>query len=150
MLTPRFFTESLFDDWFDEFPFRDMENVNRRLYGKHAGREMLTDVRDHEDHYEVEMDLPGFKKDEIKLELNSGYLTVTASKGLDKDEKDKNGKYVRQERYAGVMQRSFYVGDSISEEDIKAKFEDGVLKLNIPKKEERKLPENKTIMIEGE
>jgi HSP20 family molecular chaperone IbpA len=149
MLTPRFFTESLFDDLFDDFPFGEMDNVNRKLYGKHAGREMLTDVRDHEDHYEVEMDLPGFKKDEIKLELSGGYLTVTASKGLDKDEKDKSGKYVRRERYAGVMQRSFYVGESITEQDVKARFEDGVLKLNVPKKDEKKLPENRTIMIEG-
>ena len=148
MLTPRFFTESLFDDWFDEFPFRDMENVNRRLYGKHAGREMLTDVRDHEDHYEVEMDLPGFKKDEIKLELNSGYLTVTASKGLDKDEKDKNGKYIRKERYTGHCSRSFYVGEDLKQEDIKAKFENGLLLLEFPKEVKKpELPEKQLISI---
>lgn len=149
MLTPRIFTESLFDDLFDDFPFRSLENVDRKLYGKHAGREMLTDVKEHENHYEVEIDLPGFKKEEITIELNEGYLTITASKGLDEDEKNKQGKIVRQERYAGVMQRSYYVGEQITTEDIKAKYEDGVLKLEIPKKEEKKLPEKHTIMIEG-
>ena len=149
MLTPSIFTESLFDDLFDDFPFRSLENVDRKLYGKHAGREMLTDVKEHENHYEVEIDLPGFKKEEITIELNEGYLTITASKGLDEDEKNKQGKIVRQERYAGVMQRSYYVGEQITTEDIKAKYEDGVLKLEIPKKEEKKLPEKHTIMIEG-
>ena len=149
MLTPRIFTESLFDDLFDDYPFRSLENVDRKLYGKHAGREMLTDVKEHENHYEVEIDLPGFKKEEITIELNEGYLTITASKGLDEDDKNKQGKIVRQERYAGVMQRSYYVGEQITTEDIKAKYEDGVLKLEIPKKEEKKLPEKHTIMIEG-
>jgi len=149
MLTPRIFTESLFDDLFDDFPFRSLENVDRKLYGKHAGKEMLTDVKEHENHYEVEIDLPGFKKEEITIELNEGYLTITASKGLDEDEKNKKGKIVRQERYAGVMQRSYYVGEQLTTEDIKAKYEDGVLKLEIPKKEEKKLPEKHTIMIEG-
>jgi len=149
MLTPRIYTENLFDDWFDDFPFRELDNVDRKLYGKHAVKEMLTDVREHEDHYDVEIDLPGFKKDEIKVELNKGYLTITASKGLDEDEKDKKGKVVRQERYAGVMQRSFYVGEQLTHEDIKAKYEDGVLMLNVPKKEQKKLPEEHTIMIEG-
>ncbi|MBQ9035837.1 MAG: Hsp20/alpha crystallin family protein, partial [Erysipelotrichaceae bacterium] len=148
-LTPRIFTESLFDDLFDDYPFRSLENVDRKLYGKHAGKEMLTDVKEHEDHYEVEIDLPGFKKEEITIELNEGYLTITASKGLDEDEKSKQGKIVRQERYAGVMQRSYYVGEQMTTEDIKAKYEDGVLKLEIPKKEEKKLPEKHTIMIEG-
>ena len=149
MLTPRIFTENLFDDLFDDFPFRSLENVDRKLYGNHAGREMLTDVKEHENNYEVEIDLPGFKKEEITIELNEGYLTITASKGLDEDEKSKQGKIVRQERYAGVMQRSYYVGEQLTTEDIKAKYEDGVLKLEIPKKEEKKLPEKHTIMIEG-
>ena len=149
MLTPRIFTENLFDDLFDDFPFRSLENVDRKLYGKHAGKEMLTDVKEHENNYEVEIDLPGFKKEEITIELNEGYLTITASKGLDEDEKSKQGKIVRQERYAGVMQRSYYVGEQLTTEDIKAKYEDGVLKLEIPKKEEKKLPEKHTIMIEG-
>ena len=147
---PSIFRENLFDDWMDDFSWmRDFGNVDRKLYGKHAGREMLTDVRDHEDHYEVEIDLPGFKKDQIQVELHDGTLTITAQKGLEQNEKNSEGKYVRQERYSGMMSRSFYVGENMTEEDIKAKFEDGVLKLNIPKKEEKKLPEKKTIMIEG-
>ena len=149
MLTPRIFTENLFDDLFEDFPFRSLENVDRKLYGKHAGREMLTDVKEHENHYAVEIDLPGFKKDEIKLELNEGYLTITASKGVDEEEKNKQGRIVRQERYSGVMQRTYYVGEQIKTEDIKARYEDGVLKLEIPKVEEKKLPEEHTIMIEG-
>ena len=150
MLMPSIFRDNLFDDWMDDFSWmRDFGNVDRKLYGKHAGREMLTDVRDHEDHYEVEIDLPGFKKDQIQVELHDGTLTITAQKGLEQNDKNSEGKYVRQERYSGMMSRSFYVGENITEEDIKAKFEDGVLKLNIPKKEEKKLPEKKTIMIEG-
>ena len=150
MLMPSIFRENLFDDWMDDFSWmRDFGNVDRKLYGKHAGREMLTDVRDHEDHYEVEIDLPGFKKDQIQVELHDGTLTITAQKGLEQNEKNSEGKYVRQERYSGMMSRSFYVGENMTEEDIKAKFEDGVLKLNIPKKEEKKLPEKKVIMIEG-
>lgn len=149
MLTPRIYTENLFDDWFDDFPFRSLENVDRKLYGKHAGKEMLTDVKEQEDHYEVEIDLPGFKKEDIKVELNDGYLTITAEKGLKEEEKNKTGKIVRQERYSGTMSRSFYVGEQMTAEDITAKYEDGVLSLNVPKKEEKKLPEKHTIMIEG-
>lgn len=149
MLTPRIYTENLFDDWFDDFPFRSLENVDRKLYGKHAAKEMLTDVKEHEDHYEVEIDLPGFKKEDIKVELNDGYLTITAAKGLKEEEKNKAGKIVRQERYSGTMSRSFYVGEQMTAEDITAKYEDGVLSLNVPKKEEKKIPEKHTIMIEG-
>ena len=149
MLTPRIYTDNLFDDWFDDFPFRSLENVDRKLYGKHAAKEMLTDVKEQEDHYEVEIDLPGFKKEDIKVELNEGYLTITANKGLKEEEKNKTGKIVRQERYSGTMSRSFYVGEQMTAEDITAKYEDGVLSLNVPKKEEKKLPETHTIMIEG-
>lgn len=151
MLYPSIFNDSLFDDLMDfDFPvFRGMGDVDKKLYGKHAAQMMKTDVHEHEDQYEVDIDLPGFKKDEITLDLENGYLTVSAAKGLDKDEKNKKGKLIRQERYAGSMQRSFYVGEGVTEEDVKAKFEDGVLKLNIPKKEAPKVPEKKTIMIEG-
>ena len=149
MLFPSIFTENLFDDWMDDFNFpKAFDNVDRKLYGRHANREMLTDVKDHEDHYEIEIDLPGFKKEQIQIELNDGSLTVTASKGLDEDEKDEKGRYVRRERYSGMMSRSFYVGEDVTEEDIKASFTDGVLKLTVPKKETPKLPEKKTIMIE--
>ena len=151
MLMPTLFTENLFDDWFDDFGLeREMNSLNRKLYGKHAGKEMLTDVREHEDHYEVEIDLPGFKKEDISVELENGYLTITANKGHNQEEKNKEGKIIRQERYAGSMQRSFYVGDAVKVEDVKAKFEDGVLRLCIPKKELQALPPaNNTIAIEG-
>ena len=151
MLYPTIFNDSIFDDLFDlTFPMmRDMGEVDKKLYGKHAAHVMKTDVREHDEGYEVDIDLPGFKKDEINLSLENGYLTITAAKGLDEDEKDKKGKLIRQERFMGTMQRSFYVGKNLTDEDIKAKFEDGVLKLTVPKKEEKKLPERKTIMIEG-
>lgn len=148
MLMPSIFRENLFDDWFDFPDFRDLDRTERKLYGRHADRLMKTDVHEHEDHYEVDIDLPGFAKDELTIELKDGYLTVSAAKGLDKDENDKKGKLIRQERYAGAMQRSFYVGEEITEEQIKAKYENGVLTLTIPKKEEKKVPEKKLISIE--
>ena len=146
MLMPSIFGENLFnDDWMD-FGFPE---VDKALYGKHAGHVMKTDVKETDAGYEVDIDLPGFKKDEISAKLDDGYLTISASKGLDKDEKNKEGKYIRKERYAGAMSRSFYVGGDVTEEDIKAKYEDGILKLSIPKKE-AKAVENKTyIAIEG-
>ncbi|MBR3001225.1 MAG: Hsp20/alpha crystallin family protein [Oscillospiraceae bacterium] len=151
MLYPSIWNESLFDDLMNfEFPrFRDLDDADQKLYGKHASRVMKTDVHEQDDHYDVDIDLPGFKKDEIKIELDNGYLTVNASKGLDKEEKNDKGKLIRQERYSGSMQRSFYVGENVTEEDIKAKFEDGVLMLTVPKKDAPKLPEKKTICIEG-
>ena len=150
MLMPSIIAENLFDDWFNDFPmYREFRNMDRQLYGKNAAREMKTDVHEHEDHFEVDIDLPGFKKDEITLTLENGYLTVGAAKGLDKDETDKKGKIIRQERYAGALQRSFYVGDALTEQDITARFENGVLSLNVPKRDARKLPEKKVIMIEG-
>ena len=149
MFAPKLLTENLFDDW-DEFLFwKGFNDIDRKLYGRRASREMLTDAREHDNHYEVIIDLPGFKKDEITIELKEGNLTVTAAKGLDKDEKDKEGALIRQERYSGMMQRSFYVGENVKHEEIKAKFENGVLTLEIPKEETQKLPEKKTIMIEG-
>ena len=149
MLLPSIFGENLFDDWMDFPKWNEFGNIDKKLYGKHAANVMKTDVHEHDDSYEVVIDLPGFKKDELDLSLENGYLTVSASKGLDKDEKNDKGKIIRQERYAGSMQRSFYVGSNITHEDVKAKFEDGVLRLTVPKKEARKLPENKTIAIEG-
>ena len=117
--------------------------------GKNAKNIMKTDIREHDTGYELDVDLPGFKKDEINIELENGYLTISAAKGLDKDEQDKKGKYIRKERYAGAMQRSFYVGDAVTEEDVKAKFEDGILKLSIPKKDAKEVETKKTIAIEG-
>ena len=145
---PTVFGENLMDmfDDFDRSFFRGLNRPEHALYGKNASRMMKTDVKETEDGYEVCVDLPGFSKDEIKLELNSGYLTISTEKALEKESK---GKILRQERYVGAMQRSFYVGGSITEEDIKAKYENGVLTLLIPKKDARKVPEKKQIMIEG-
>ena len=148
-MLPSIFGENLFDDWFGFPTFRELQNVDRKLYGRHAAHEMRTDVHEHEDRYEVDIDLPGFKKDELSLDLQNGYLTVSAAKGLDKDEKTKEGKLIRQERYAGAMQRSFYVGEELTAEDIGAKFENGVLSLTLPKKDAKKLPEHRHIEIEG-
>ena len=142
--------DNLFDEWFDFPTFGNMDRTEQKLYGKHADRLMKTDVRENENDYEVDIDLPGFKKEEINLELTDGYLTVSASKGLNEDEKEeKTGRWIRQERYVGALQRSFYVGDALTEEDIGAKLEHGVLSLTIPKKDEKKMPEKKVIMIEG-
>lgn len=158
MMTPSIFGENLFDDFFDDFfdfPALDdksMQKAQRKLYGRHASNMMKTDVKEHDDHYEVDIDLPGFKKEELSLELKDGYLMINAAKGLDKDEKEKKtGKFVRRERYAGSMSRSFYVGEEIKQEDIHAKYESGVLKLNIPKVDAKKpeVEEKKYIAIEG-
>ena len=148
MLLPSVFGENLFDEWFNFPDFRDVDRTERKLYGKHADRLMKTDVHEHDDHYEVDIDLPGFSKDEINLELKEGYLTISAAKGVDKDNTDRKGKIIRQERYAGAMQRSFYVGEHLTEEDIKASFKNGVLSLDVAKKDQPKLPEKKTITIE--
>ena len=146
MLMPSIFGENLFnDDWMD-FSFPD---VDKELYGKHAKNVMKTDVKETDNSYEVDIDLPGFKKDEISAKLDNGYLTVSASKGLNKDEQDKKGNYIRQERYAGAMSRSFYVGEGIGQEEIKARYENGILKLSVPKKDKKVVEEHKQIAIEG-
>ena len=151
MLYPSIFNDNLFDDFMNfEFPrFPSMDNAEKKLYGKSSADIMKTDVREHDDHYEVDIDLPGFKKEEISIELQKGNLTVSAAKNVSEEEKSEEGKVIRQERYMGAMQRNFYVGEYITEEDVKAKFEDGVLKLNVPKKDAPKIPEKKSIMIEG-
>ena len=147
---PSIFGESLFDDDWMDFPFeREFWGRRNPLYGKNAKNMMKTDIREHDQGYELDVDLPGFKKDEINVELENGYLTISAAKGLDKDEQDKQGKYIRRERYAGTMQRSFYVGDAVTQEDIKARFEDGILRLSIPKKDAKAVETKKTIAIEG-
>ena len=147
-MLPSIFGENLFDDLFrDDFAMFPAWSGRDPLYGKHAKHMMKTDVRETEDTYEVDMDLPGFKKDEINVDLKNGYLTVSAAKGLDKDEKDKNGKFIRQERYTGAMSRSFYVGD-VAPEDVKAKFEDGILQISLPKAEKKALPKPTTVSIE--
>ena len=135
------------DPWFDDKEFKDMQ---KKLYGHRAKNVMSTDVKEVENGYELEMDLPGFKKDEIKASVENGYLTISAARGLDEDEKDKkSGKYIRRERYAGACERSFYVGEGISQDDIKASFQHGILKLFIPKEPEKSVEEKKYVAIEG-
>ncbi len=146
MLIPSIFGENLFNDDWMNFGFPE---VDKALYGKHASHEMKTDVKETDSGYEVDIDLPGFKKDEINVQLDNGYLSISAAKGLDKEEKNKEGKYIRKERYAGAMSRSFYVGDAITQEDIKAKYESGILRLSIPKKEAKQVEATKRIAIEG-
>ena len=153
MRLPSIFTEGLFDDWMNDNglmnPTAFLGRGDNPLYGKHAANIIKTDIREKEDGYEVAVDLPGFKKEGIQIQLNDGYLTITAAKSLDKEEKDKEGRFLRQERYSGTCTRSFYVGPQITEDDIKAKFEDGTLRLEIPKKDPKKVEGKKYIEIEG-
>lgn len=146
-MMPSIFGENLFDDFFgrdfDLFPALPGRDP---LYGKHAKNLMKTDVRETDSTYELDVDLPGFKKDEISVDLRDGYLTIGAVKGFDKE--DKQGHYIRQERYAGTCSRSFYVGEGIQAGDVSAKFEDGILKLSLPKREQKQLPASTAIAIE--
>ena len=126
MLMPRLWNDNFFDDWMNDFP--------TKYFG---------------DGYDVEIDLPGFNKDDIHAELEDGYLTVTASRDANEDQKDDNGKYVRRERYVGKCSRSYYVGEGITENDIQAKFENGILTMHIPKKDQKQVENKKFIAIEG-
>lgn len=152
MLMSNLFGENLFDDFFSD-PFFDdnaLRKVDHKLYGHNAKNLMKTDVKETENGYELEMDLPGFKKEEISVGLENGVLTVRAAKGLDQDQRDtQTNRYIRRERYAGVCERSFYVGDVLTVEDIRGQFQHGVLTLRIPKKDGKALPEKKYIAIEG-
>ena len=148
-MLPSIFRDNLFDDMFDFDDFdKEFNRMMRPLYGKHAQNMMKTDVRETDNSYELDIDLPGFKKDEIKVELDNGYLSISAAKGLDKDEEKKDGKYIRRERYAGAMNRTFYVGDNLTQQDSQAKFEDGILKISVPKKDVQQIEQNKYIAIE--
>ena len=147
MMMPSVFGRDIFDDFMDGFAFPD---VSKELYGKHAKNVMKTDVRELDNGYEIIVDLPGFKKDEIEVQLEDGYLTISAAKGLDKDEKEKDtGKYIRRERYAGACCRSFYVGEGVKQEDVKASFKNGILRITIPK-EDKKTKEEKNYIMIGE
>ena len=146
-MLPSIFGENLFDDFFSD-PFGMIVPQGRDpLYGKHAKNLMKTDVRETESTYELDVDLPGFTKDEVNVELKNGYLTIQAAKGLDKDQSDKKGKYIRQERYAGACSRTFYVGEGVEPEDVTAKFENGILQLSIPKEAKKQLPKNTSVTI---
>ena len=155
MLMPSIFGENLFDDFFEDFPWMDdnmdMKKTEKKLYGRRAARLMKTDIKEQDNGYELVIDLPGFKKDEVSASLENGYLTISAAKGLDeKNEDKKSGKYIRKERYSGACSRSFYVGDAVTEEDIKGEFKHGILKLFVPKKEAKPAVEQKKyVSIEG-
>ncbi len=146
-MLPSIFSENMFDDFFSDSFDREFFGAHNPLYGKHAKNMMKTDIHEKENGYELAVELPGFKKDEINVDVSDGYLTIKAAKGLDKDENDKKGRVIRQERYAGVCSRSFYIGD-VKPEDVKAKYESGVLTLEVPKAEAKKLPSSSSIAIE--
>ena len=144
MLLPSIFGENLFDDWMDfSFP-----SFDRDFYGNSSRSVMKTDVKETDKGYELDIELPGYQKEDVKAQLKDGYLTVQAVKNVNNDTKNEEGAYIRRERYAGTMSRSFYVGDNVTEADIQAKFENGVLKLAVPKKEAKKVEENKYITIQ--
>ena len=144
MLMPSIFGENLFDDWMDfSFP-----SFDRAFYESNTRNMMKTDVKETDQGYELDIELPGYKKEDVRAQLKDGYLTVQAAKNMNNDEKNEQGAYIRRERYAGTMSRSFYVGDNVTEEDIHAKFEDCILKLSVPKKEAKKVEENKYITIQ--
>lgn len=147
MLMPSIFGESLFDEFFDDFA-RPAKSVAR--VSTPATAVMRTDVKESDTGYELDIELPGYKKEDVQAQLKDGYLTITASTATNEEQKDEAGKYIRRERYCGTCKRSFYVGEDIEQEDIKAKFEDGVLKIAVPKKDAKpKVEENKFITIEG-
>ena len=153
MMVPYMFNDDLMDDLFNDNWERDFDRAMhsmqpRHMFGKRSANVMKTDVRETKDGYDVFVDLPGFKKEDVKLDLQNGYLTISASKGLDKDETDKKGKYIRQERYAGACSRSFYVGEHVEPEDIRAKFETGILQISLPKAAKKQLPKSNVIAIE--
>jgi len=150
MLFPSVFDDGLFDDFMD-FPTvrQSRDDWNHFLTGN-MNSYMKTDIKEDGDHYEMDIDLPGYDKDDVSAEVKDGYLTISANKTEDKDEKDDDGKYLRRERYVGSMSRSFYVGDDMTEKDIKAAFKNGTLSVCVPKKEEKKqVPEKHLIAIEG-
>ena len=147
-MLPMMFSENLFDNLFNDAFGRSMWNADKELYGKNAARVMKTDVHETEDSYELDVDLPGFKKEEINVELHDGYLTISATKSLDKDETDQKARRViRQERYSGTSQRTFYVGD-VKPDEVKCKYESGVLSVEVPKRDAKRVNSPHTIMIE--
>ncbi len=152
MLRPSIFGENLFDDFFSFGWNSDKvrNDIEKKLYGRNATNLMKTDIKETDRDYEVEIDLPGFSKEDVNASLENGYLIVRASKNYSNEDKQENGKYIRQERYAGTCQRSFYVGEAVTHEDIKGEFKHGVLKLNVPKKTQTPaVEEKKYIAIEG-
>ena len=147
-MLPAIFNENLFDNFFDDdFYMPSVFGKNDPLYGKHAKNVMKTDVRETDNSYELDIDLPGFKKEDVKIELDKGYLTISATQSSDDGEKDKKGQYIRRERYTGECSRSFYIGENVEPKDVTAKFENGILQVSFPKAPEPKQPESKLISI---
>lgn len=148
MYMPSLFGENLMDDVMNDFD--DDFFHAPAAFGKYARNFMRTDVKQKDGEYELDIELPGLKKDDVKIDLENGYLNISASGNQDKEEKDKKGRLIRHERYSGSMARSFYVGDNVTEDQVHAKFEDGVLKITVPDTEQKEaVPEKKTIAIEG-
>lgn len=152
MLTPSIFGENLLDHWIGDFSFPSfsgLADMDKTLFGKNVNSLMKTDVKETDQGYAVEIDLPGFKKDEIKMRLDDGYLTISAAKAFDQEEKNNDGKYVRKERYAGSLSRRFYVGRNVTENDIHPKYEDGILSFQLPREEKQVEEQKRYIAIEG-
>ena len=146
-MLPSIFGENLFDDFFnDDFDMIPRFGGRNPIYGKHAKNIMKTDIRETDNTYEIDVDLPGFSKNEINEKKKNGYMTISAAKGIDKKEENKNGKYIRQERYEGSCSRSFYVGD-VKPSDVSAKYEDGILRISLPKLDNKQLPGSSSINI---
>ena len=147
---PSIFGENLFDDFFNDFPFyyddKAMKDTEKKLYGKRASHVMKTDIMEMDNGYQQVVDLPGFTKDEIKASLENGYLTISAQRNEELDDKDNEGHYIRQERATGSCARSFYVGKELEPKDISAKFENGILTLHLPKAEAKKLEPKQTLI----
>ena len=143
-MLPTIWNDWLFNDFFDDSftPFEEFERHNP-LYGKRAANVMKTDVRETENGYELDIDLPGFKKEDVSVQLENGYLSISAEKGVEKEETNKKGKFIRKERYSGQCSRSFYVGDGVRPEDVNASFEDGILKIAMPKAVQPERPNNR-------
>ncbi|MBQ6036542.1 MAG: Hsp20/alpha crystallin family protein [Lachnospiraceae bacterium] len=143
MFMPSIFRDNFVEDFLDDFN-RPMRNAKAPVSGI-----MKTDVMENENGYEISIDLPGYKKEEVTAELKDGYMTISAESKKESEEKDQNGRFIRRERFVGSCSRTFYVGDAVTEEDIKAKFEDGVLKVSVPKKVvQPEIPEKKVISID--
>ena len=148
-MMPSIFGENLFDDFFnDDFGMFPALNARNELYGKRGKNLMKTDVRETANSYELDVDLPGFKKDEVHVDLKNGYLSISAAKGVNRDQQDQEGRYIRQERFAGACSRSFYVGDAVEPEDVSARFEDGILRISLPKQAPKQLPQTTAISIQ--
>ncbi len=143
MYMPALFNDSIFDDF-----FTDITDNKRRPMARPLPGVMKTDIKENDKEYELTIELPGYKKENVNAELKDGYLIINATNEKNEEEKDEKG-YIRKERYFGSCSRSFFVGKNLKEEDIKAKFDNGVLTLNVPKEVEKLPEEKKYIAIEG-